>query len=193
MRYIIAIFVFIGLAITIIVLLVRGTTNTKAAIVSRPVSLSDKYQSGLSIVNTTDGIINNDIIHRSMTIKIDINNINLTTYRGYDGVVLNSYNFKNNPTEFKNFLASISLLGYRVKLHSKYSSSLGLCPFGNRSTWQIINGPSNINQNLWSTTCGQGSEGGQIGPMQQLIQNQFPNYSNLVTNFNLNLTSPPTN
>lgn len=190
MRYIIAALSFLGLAILAIVILIH--VLTKHTSTTQPVSLSAQYQTGISVKFLTDGTINNDQLHRSISITENINNINMTVYKGYEGQVLNSYNYPNNPTAFKNFLASLGFLGYTLKINSPYKSSLGLCPNYYRFNYYITGSPNGLNQDLWSTTCGPGTMGGHIGAIQQDFQNQIPNYYGLTNGINLSLTSPPT-
>jgi hypothetical protein len=174
MRYIIAALIFVGLLTLAIILIITGfsTKSNKP----KPISLSAQYKTGLEIRYVNDGPINNNTVHKSVVITVNDKNINLTVFQGYNGHVLITNNYQNTPNSYKNFLASLGYYGYMSSKPSNFKSVTGLCPLGSRYSYQILNSSNGLNQNLFSTTCGEATEAGNIGGIQEVIQNQIPNY-----------------
>ncbi|MEI8187424.1 MAG: hypothetical protein WCG30_00575 [Candidatus Saccharibacteria bacterium] len=183
MRYIVAALLSIGLLVTVIVLIVHGLNGPSSS--KKPISMSSQFNTPVDIRFVKDGIINNNNLHRSISITVNKDNINMTIFQGYEGNVIGNYNYPNNPNSYKNFLGSLGSLGYMQKRSSSYKSVNGLCPLGLRYSYFIEKSSNNMNQDLWSTDCGNGTMAGQIGPIQQVIQNQIPNYNVLTQNIDL--------
>lgn len=188
MRYIVAALITIGLLATVVVLIIRGISTPATKPLA--VSLNSQSNTPIQLEYVQDGIINNNILHRSIAIIVNRSNINMTIYKGYQGEVLSSFNFPNNTTSFKNFLGSMGSLGFTSKKTTPYKASTGLCPLGYRFSFNIVNStvPA-LNQNLWSTNCGQGTMNGNVSQIQTVMQNQIPDYWTLINNVSLDQTA----
>ncbi len=178
MRYIIAALIFVGLLALAIVLIITGFSSKTNKV--KPISLSAQYKTGIEVRYVNSGPITNNQVHQSIAITINNKNINLTIYQGYDGHVLTTNNYPNTSNSYRNLLASLGYYGYMSSKPSNFKSVTGLCPLGNRYSYQIFNSPNGLNQNLFSTTCGEATLAGNIGGIQQVMQNQIPNYSQAV-------------
>jgi len=188
MRYIVAALITIGLLATVVVLIIKGISSP--SVKAPTTSLNSQSNTPIQLSYVQDGIINNNILHRSIMISVNRSNINMTVYKGYQGEVLTSYNFPNNEKSFKSFLGSMGSLGFTSKRVSAYKTSTGLCPLGYRYSFSIVNSlVPTFNQNLWSTNCGQGTMAGNTSQIESVMQNQVPDYWTLINNVNLQQTT----
>jgi len=182
MRYVISAVLFIGLLVGVIFLLIKSFASGPTV---KPINMGDYYNTKMQVRFVQDGIINSDQLHRSIAITVNKSNVNITVYQGYQGNILSSNDMPNNEQAYHNLLLSLNSLGYRVSKTSPFSKVNGLCPLGLRYSYQINNAPTNINQNLWSTTCSQGTIAGKFGSIQSVMKNQIPNYYPITNSVNL--------
>ncbi len=186
MRYIISALLFVGLLIGVLFLIIHGLTSNKS---NKPYNFANFYNTPMEVRYVQEGIVNNDSLHRSIAITVSKNNINTAIYEGYQGKILNTSNIPNNPNAYHIFLISLYNQGFNISQSSSLTTPKGLCPLGHRYQYQIINGPSTVNQSLWSTSCSQKNIGGKLNNIQTLFRIQNPDYNVITYNVNLNQQS----
>ena len=76
MRYIVAALITIGLLATVVVLIVRGISTPATKPLA--VSLNSQSDTPIQLEYVQDGIINNNLLHRSISISVNRSNINMT-------------------------------------------------------------------------------------------------------------------
>lgn len=141
---------------------------------------------------TTDGIINGDELHRSIRITVSNNTRTLDVLQGYNPQVIQTNTFVNNQEAYDIFLRAISNEGFLLKTKSSkaVTDERGLCPLGFRYILDLNQDGDDLSR-LWASTCGSkvGDAAGAISTLQELFEDQIPNYQNLVGQVNLSATS----
>lgn len=176
MRYILGFLIGIGLIILLFVLIFRGGSNP--APLQKP--LVDYAVTDTTVQVTDDYPVNLDQLHDQVVTVVGKDQVSLTVYQGYQGTVLRSKDYANNPTAYANFLRALQLAGFDSgKTDPKLQDERGYCPLGHRYIFEIKNGNSTV-QRLWSTSCGNiGTFQGKTSTVRQLFQQQTPDYGSL--------------
>jgi hypothetical protein len=182
------VFYLIGIAIIILVAVFiiafgLGNENTTTR---KTVNLEDYAYSDATVSATTDGIINGNDQHRAIKITVSKSHRTLHIYQGYEGTIAQSYSFTNNPTAFKQFLASLQKSKWTSVKRTSSTSVDGQCPTGFRYIF-ANSGIDDIPNNLWSTTCSniRGTFGGDTDLMLRLFQAQITDYNTLISDVRL--------
>jgi hypothetical protein len=151
----------------------------------KSVAMSDYANTNASVSFTINGFTTGDESHR--IIKITINNQSrmIEILSGYQGNVINSSTTPNNVAAFQAFLAGLQTEGYNLQRKDSVSL-LGQCPLGDQDIFDT-SGISNVPSELWTTTCSasDGTFAGDFGNVQQLFQNQIPDYGDFVAGVTL--------
>src|SRR6266404_4238995 len=186
--------IFLAFVLFIIFLVVILTHGHKApAPAPHVMTLPEYADTTASVVMTTDGIVNGDDMHRQIRITVAQDRRLLEVIQGYSGQVIDSHTFYNTNDAYAVFLRSINNGGFVSKAKAKKgvsapSDERGQCPLGFRYVFELSNEGSDVSR-LWTSSCATGNWGGILDTMQQLFQNQIPNYSTLTENVNLEATN----
>ena len=181
MRYFLSFLFVIGLTILAIVLVVSSLHGESATRVGNP--LVQYTYTPTQMEMTIDGPINADQTHSElqMTVSSSLSELNLE--QGYDGTVVQSKTYTNNPASYAEFLQALEIAGFNEGVTAKgvNTNPIGYCAFGDRYTYQITNpyGNSPI-ENFWSTSCGQGTFKGNSATVLDLFVAQMPDYNTVV-------------
>lgn len=177
MRYIIGLLIGIGLIVLLFVLIFRGGSSPTPSTVKPLVS----YANTTTVVRFTDDYpINADQNHHQVETTVGRDQTTLNVEQGYQGTVIRSQSYANNPASYANFLQALQLSGYTKGDPSPaLRDERGECALGHRYIFEILDG-SNIIQRLWSTSCGNiGSFKGDSSTVRQLYERQVPDFSKL--------------
>ena len=185
MRFLIGIFVTIGLIVLILVLLLRGGDSTPQTKIS---TLADYANSGSSAHYTVDGPVNAEEDHQIIKIDVDADQVVLTVYSGYQGTVVNRDTFPNNKDAYIIFLKSLQTQGFtQANTDASLKDERGQCPLGQRYIYAFNNG-TRESVRSWTTSCGDGTYKGKKSSVRQLFQRQVPDYNNQIRDLNLNIS-----
>lgn len=179
MRYIIGLLIGIGLIVLLFVLIFRGGSSPAPSTIKPLVS----YANTTTTVRYTDDYpIDSDQNHRVVETTVGRDQTTLNVEQGYQGTVIRSQSYANNPTSYANFLSGLQVSGYnKGDTSPALRNDLGQCPLGHRYIFEILNG-NNIVQRFWSTSCGNiGSFKGDTATVQELFQRQVPDYNTLTS------------
>ena len=182
MRYLLATLGFVLLIVVIIVLLTssgshKATTNGNKVI--KLMSYATKSQS--QVRYTIDGPINASENHRSVQVTVSPSDRNLTVFQGYQGSAIINQSYPNSQQAYSDFLAALQHVNFTAERGvSPTISSQSICPLGNRSRYQIIDGTKNV-MDLWSASCTSGSFAGNISQSASLFRSQIPDYDKLTS------------
>ena len=179
MRYLIGFLVTIGLIVLIVVLLLSGRGGKSST--TPPLNLAD-YNTGSSAVQLIiDGPIVSDQEHHEAKIVVSQNTVVFTGYTGYQGTVLHSQDFSNNPSSYAVFLHALQHAGFTLYNTGVPSDERGYCASGERYIFSLSNAGSDVRR-TWTTSCGSAIKGSFAGPLdtiRNLFEGQVPNYDTL--------------
>jgi hypothetical protein len=191
-RYLIGIFLTIGLIILLIILLVGGNDDGGKGSNKAKVPLTSKEL--ISYANTdsevrlfVDGPINSVQEHQQAQITVSKENTKYEQRRGYNGQVEKMYNFANTETSYSEFLHALAYLGYtKGETKSELRDENGYCPKGSRYVFEIFNNGKSISR-LWATSCGKklATYQGSVDSTLALFYAQVPDYRKLNKDFDL--------
>jgi hypothetical protein len=181
MRYFVGVLVVFGLLLIIILLLLGGGKSTNTNIVNLD-SLAGT-DSSVRLVTVGALVYNDD--HRSISINVSRDTVDLDILKGYEDEVISSRSFANNQTAYATFLRALDLAKFNQGDAKKLSDPRGHCPFGQQNFYEVIGGAGQVNQKFWDDSCGVGNFDGMSSVIIRLFQNQVPNYSELTQNVNL--------
>jgi hypothetical protein len=180
MRYIVGIILIVVLVIFSVIFFSGGSKNGSKQKAQVPKILPDYANTSAEVQLTSDGIINADQIHRSIIINVSNTSSTLEVVQGYQNNVIQTNTFPNNQDSFSKFLYALYHSSFTKLRKTKLTNSAGVCPLGNRYTYEIKNVPGNKDISTWSTSCGGNGTFGGIAPqVRQLFQLQIPNYTRL--------------
>jgi hypothetical protein len=188
MRFIIGIIVAVGLIVLLVVLLFgRGPAPAPNA-TKQMVS----YAVTSTVVQYTDDYpVTADQTHVVVETTVGRDQTTLDVERGYQGTVIRTKSYANNPTAYAYFLRALQAAGFtNGKSDTNLRDERGVCPLGHRYIYTIRDG-NNISQRFWSTSCGNlGSFKGNASTVRELFQRQVPDY-NVLTSGLSNISSIP--
>jgi hypothetical protein len=184
-------FTFIGLVLFIFIVVKIFGGHKKPATVNPSVPivkpLPDYSDSLAEVSFTQDGRINGEDQHRAIKITVDQYSRKLDIIAGYNGNIIEEHSLPNNQTAYNVFLHALRNSGFTAKRKKPtIGSETGQCPLGERFTYEL-NDSGDVLSNLWSTTCGTGTIGGQTGTIEELFQAQITDYDKIISNAKVHL------
>jgi hypothetical protein len=190
-RIILAILGFIIFMIILVKLFAGGPPPTPVNRV--PLKPLPQYAgTDATVTFTQDGIINGDELHRAIRITISNTSRTLDVLQGYNPQIIQSKSFANNQVAYDVFLRAINYQGFllNTKDSKAVTDERGLCPLGFRYILDLNQDGDDLSR-LWASSCGSkvGDAAGTISTLQELFEDQIPNYETLVNQVNLSATS----
>jgi hypothetical protein len=188
MRYIIGFLIGIGLIILLFVMIFRGG-STPAPAPNSTAKMVD-YANTSTIMRLVDDYpVTADQVHHQVETIVGRDQTTLNVEQGYQGEVIRSQSYANNPTAYASFLRALQLAGYTNGSDSQdLRDERGQCATGHRYIFEIKDG-NRIVQRFWSTSCGNiGSSKGKSGVIRELFRRQVPDYNKLTSGLD-NLSS----
>lgn len=183
MRYLLGFLIAIGLIILVFIIILKsvGHSPTKA-----PTPLISYANSNTVVEMTVDGPETADQTHQSVNVTVGQTQAVIDIIQGYEGNVTNSKTYTNNEPAYAVFLRALDIAGFNNGDTSQNLTDYrGYCPTGDRYIF-TINDNGNTLQQFWTTSCGgQGSLKGDEGTIQELFQDQIPEYGELTNNVNI--------
>jgi hypothetical protein len=185
MRYIIGFLISIGLVILLFVLIFRGGSDP-APTPGAARRLVDYANTSTVVRLTEDYPVNSNQVHRKIVTTVGRDQITFTIESGYEGDVLRTQTYPNNPTAYANFLRALQINGYNVaEDNAALRDERGYCATGQRYIFETKNGDQNV-MRTWSTSCGNiGTFKGKSSQVRDLFRRQVPDYSRLTSGIQL--------
>lgn len=163
--------VCLGVAVLVIVLLVKLIFGGGGP--AAPVLDVGKYaNTDASVTLLVDSPTNIDQDHRQVKITVSGTQNEIDIIQGYEGHVIDSRTYNNNPAAFGAFLQSLKLLNFS-KGSTSPSDYRGYCPTGDRYVYSFSGGDGK-HFSYWSTSCNQGTFGGNRPAVRALFYAQVP-------------------
>lgn len=180
MRYIIGFLISIGLIILLFVMIFRGGDEPTDPNATR--KLVD-YANTTTVVRLVDDYpVTADQTHRQVVITVGRDSAVFTSERGYEGDVIRTQTYANNPASYANFLRALQVSGFiKGDNNPELRDERGYCPTGHRYIYEIKDGSRSISR-FWSTSCGNiGSFKGKADTIRILFHKQIPDYNQFTT------------
>lgn len=187
MKYFFGFLASIGLVILVFVLVLRGFGG-KHGVARNP--LTDYANSDAIVRITVDGPIVSDQQHQAYRITVGRSEMRIETLQGYQYDPIDTKTYQNTQEGYANFLRALDIAGFTKGTKdpdSQAQDERGVCAFGDRYIFEIINGTSQV-ERYWSTTCGgQGTFKGNTVTAKRLFDKQIPSadYSVMVSKLHL--------
>jgi hypothetical protein len=143
----------------------------------KPIVLTDYADRDSKVIFTNDGRITGDDTHRAVRITVTRGSRTVELLQGYQGNVIKSERFDNNPEAYKTFIYAINRYGYATVRKTAQTNDVGACPLGYRYIYEVIDN-NDQKLRLWSSSCdGIGTMGGSHSVVNQLFQSQITDYN----------------
>ncbi|MDB5175835.1 MAG: exported protein of unknown function [Candidatus Saccharibacteria bacterium] len=190
MRYIIGVFVTIGLLFLLIFVLVMGggkDSNT-GKVPSTMKALQTYANTDATVRVTIAGPVVANQEYKETRISVNRNEAMLESINGYDGVVTNAKSYTNTREGYVSFLRSIDRMGFTKGDTSKtLADERGYCALGNRYIFELVENGKTL-QRFWSTSCtGTRTYLGNASATLELFEAQIPDFASLIQASGVNL------
>ena len=170
----------------VIILVVKGLSNNTTTTGPQPKPLSSYYDTQAVAELQIAGPIVADQNYKQIEIQVNQGYSQISIINGYQGTIVNTKTFENNPSAYSQFLSALEGVGFNKGDSTyPYKTPAGFCSFGYNYTYTFFNGNDTI-FNYWTTSCGgQGSFKGDVVAVNELFEEQIPDYSTVVANTGL--------
>jgi hypothetical protein len=192
MRYVLGAIGVVLLAFLAIFLLTRHSTPTnpnqkpgaKQAI--KLLDYTDK--TGSQVQWTRQGPLVGEDQRRAVRISISPSTRLIEILDGYELTTERSQTYPNTPAAYETFLHGLDLAGFVKERKVTNTDERGVCPLGNTFVYDLSDA-DNHPIHLWSVSCSlaAGPFAGNAFLIQQLFQNQIPDYNQQVHNVRLSI------
>lgn len=186
MRYIVGSLIAVGLVFVLIIILARAIFggNGDPAEQVKQASLTDYKDTGVIVRMVASGPIVADQDFKQIRIDIGRDSNTLDIIDGYRGDVARHENVPSNAIAYGNFLRAVEQYGLGSG-KADDSDYQGACPTGSRYVYQIVK-ENRVERQYWATSCGgEGTFQGQYDMVNQLFQQQIPNYQEITSGLNI--------
>lgn len=171
MRFIVGIFITLGLLILVLVLLLRGGSPAP-----RRLTLTDYTHSDSVATWVMQGPITSQQTYQEIEIDVSNSNVTFTLFNGYQRDVAKSQTYPSNDDAYQNFLAALQQYNFtRGIVNADKYSEQGQCALGDRFIYTFTS-DSNQLMRYWHTTCGGGTSKATTATINTLFQKQVPDY-----------------
>jgi hypothetical protein len=183
MRYIVGFLIGIGLIVLTFILIIRIFSGGGDTEQPRKIDLNSYATTDTVMRLTMDGPIVADARHQQLRITVGRDNVLYERFQGYQGDVIDSRQYPNNPDAYAEFLHALTVAGYANGNPNAQKDERGYCPTGYRFVYEAIGDGENIVR-WWNTSCGakQGNFNGNGASVRELFKRQVPDYREVTRN-----------
>lgn len=181
MKYFLGFLVTVGLIIGVFILIVHGFSGGKKQPTAQP--LVNFATSNRTVQETIVGPLSTDDKHYSLRLTVSASQNTLEVLHGYNETVTQTYTYSNTEPAYAEFLRALDLAGFTKGDITVNKDDRGYCSTGRRYVFTINDGANTV-QNYWTSSCGGGNFGGNLGSVKSLFTTQIPDFnkvSNLVS------------
>lgn len=183
-KYIIGLFIALGLIILLVVLIVSGSSSGSS---KKSVYLPNYINHPNSSVSMTMvGPITSNQTHNYLTITVSPSSVVYNLYQGYGSNLINSKIYNNTNSSYRALLYALYYDGFDLGNNtSKLSNSTGYCSIGDVYIFRLSDNGNTISK-YWATNCSStpSTYSGQLGATISLFKAQVPDYQALTSNAN---------
>lgn len=170
-RTVIAALVGVGIIVLFIVLMFRIFARHPAT--SGVTNLGSYSNGNATATLLIDAPTNVNQEHRQVKITVSntLNEIDIIS--GYQNDVVQSQTYASNSSAFAAFLQALKQAGFTKGNTKSTVDYRGYCPLGDRYVYTFNDGNRDL-FNFWTTSCGQGTFGGNRALVRSLFERQIP-------------------
>jgi len=171
-RPIIAGLIGIGLVVLIIVLIVKAFSGGNHS--TKPIDLVSYANTDATAQLYISAPIVSDLEHRAVRITVGSGQTEVDIIQGYQDHIIHTKTYANNPSSYAVFLKALGHLNFtQGNSDPAQQDERGYCPQADRFIYSFATAGSNLFR-FWSTSCGEGTFGGNRSAVQQLFERQVP-------------------
>ena len=176
MRYVLGVLGIILVILLAVSLIFRGDSKDQAKD-KTVVQLVDYAKKNSSVSLTTYGKLVGEQERRAIRVTATPSERRLEVLQGYDESVISSKTYENTQDAYANFLSALAKYGFEKSRKSTITDPRGVCPTGNRYTFDLTDGGTS-KSNLWSNSCDKtGTFAGNSATVRELFRLQIPEYT----------------
>lgn len=173
-RQILAVLIGLGIIVLVFVLVIKGFHSGNDTSPLKQTKLISYANTDAVSELDIDGPIVDDQDHQTVKITIGQNQSEIEIIKGYQGSVVAQQVFPNNSSAYAVFLQALQHMNFsKGDNDPTKSDERGYCATGNRYIYKLTNGGDQILR-YWSTSCGEGTFGGNRGQVLDLFRAQIP-------------------
>jgi hypothetical protein len=186
LRTIIAALVGIGIVILFIVLMFK-LFNRQNGPTTPVINLGAYSDTASEVKLLIDEPTKVDQDHHQVRITVSATQNQIEIIQGYQGSVIDSRTYSNNPAAYASFLQALKLANFTKGDSKSTADYRGYCPLGDRYIYTFNDGYKEL-FTYWTTSCGQGTYGGNRSLTRTLFQRQIPDqdFGKLTNSITLN-------
>lgn len=171
-RPIIAGLIGIGLIVLIIVLIVKAFSGGNSG--TKPINLVSYAGTDATAQLYISGPIVSDQEHRAVRITVGSGQTEIDIIQGYQDNIIHTKTYANNPSSYAVFLKALGHLNFtQGNSDPAQQDERGFCAQADRFIYSFATANGNLFR-YWSTSCGEGTFGGDRAGVQQLFERQIP-------------------
>ncbi len=148
------------------------------------VELTNYAGKDVTLRMTSVGRVDGEEEHRAVRITVTPSSRKFELMSGYQGTVLSTKDYFNNPAAFNAFVVALNGANFDDKAKTE-GDPFGKCMLGKRYIYELIEGGNSLIKN-WSTSCGlQENLDIDASTIRKLFQLQITDYKTLAKGTNL--------
>lgn len=119
--------------------------------------------------------------HYSIVITISQSSRSITTYRGYEGEVIETKTLPNTAAAFSDLLSALNRASYMEENTSVTQDPAGICAVGQLIQFEMLSGAESVKK-LWTTSCRnlEGTFNGLESNVERLLIGQIPEAQSII-------------
>ena len=119
--------------------------------------------------------------HYSIVITISQSSRSITTYRGYEGEVIETKTLPNTAAAFSDLLSALNRASYMEENTSVTQDPAGICAVGQLIQFEMLSGTESVKK-LWTTSCRnlEGTFNGLESNVERLLIGQIPEAQSII-------------
>jgi hypothetical protein len=183
MKYFLGFLAIVTLVVLVFILVLKGFSSQKEP--TNVINLVD-YANSTTVVRVfVEGPVIADQDHNSYRITVGRDANTIEVMSGYDYKVVSARTYANNSTAYADFLRALQFQNFtKGNTDPKRTDTRGFCPNGQRFSYEIQSGSSQV-QKLWSSSCGGGTFKGNSSTIRSLFSRQIPDFGDLTSDVRL--------
>lgn len=180
MRYITGFLIGLGLIVLAVILVIRvfgGGGDKKDE--PKPVDLASYSTTDTVVRLSMDGPTGSEQEHQQLRITVGKERVVYERLKGYQGEVIETKDYANNPDAYSQFLKALAVAGFTNGNDKVTKDESGFCPAGRRYVYEAIGDGESLFR-WWSTSCGgTASFKGRGDTVRSLFKKQVIEYNTL--------------
>lgn len=162
----------------------RKNNGAKQTPVKNNFSLLDYIEKDSKVIAITDGRINGDDAHRAVRITVDSNSRRIDIIQGYEGKVIDTRSYDNNPKAYHEFMSALAKTGFGKVKKGNFTTEDGVCASGRRYVFELTENQKSVSR-TWTANCAKGSSPASAEAVTSLFRRQITDYDKITTSLTL--------